>query len=388
MPDGAADYPLDELDGKTPLQAASTPRMDFLAANGCLGKAKTIPAGMNPGSDVATLSLLGYDPIKYYSGRGSLEAASMGIELTASQTAFRCNLVTIENGVLKDYSAGHVSTEEASSLIEAIQKSMGNKSITFYPGVSYRHLMVAEGDFTATVCMPPHDVVGKAINEIGPQGDGSELLQELMQKSAEVLEEHRINQIRKREGKNPANMIWLWGQGKAPVMPTLKEKYNLEGAVISAVDLIKGIGRCAGLEAIEVPGATGYFDTDYLAKAKFALDVLAKKDFVFVHVEAPDEAGHVGNIEEKIRAIENFDGKIVRPVFEGLKETDFKILIVPDHATPIRVKTHTSDPVPFLIYRSSKQIKGKAEGFHERVVEDSSLCFEQGFELMDYFIKS
>ena len=387
MPDGAADYPLDELAGKTPLQAASTPWMDFLAANGCLGKAKTVPAGMNPGSDVATLSLLGYDPIKYYSGRGPLEAASMGIELTAGQTAFRCNLVTVENGVLKDYSAGHVSTEEGSSLIEAIQKSMGNKNITFYPGVSYRHLMVAEGNFAATVCMPPHDVVGRALDEIGPQGDGSELLQELMQKSAEVLEKHRINQIRRREEKNPANMIWLWGQGKAPVMPTLKEKYNLEGAVISAVDLIKGIGRYAGLEAIEVPGATGYFDTDYLAKAKFALDALAKKDFVFVHVEAPDEAGHVGNIEEKIRAIENFDGKIVRPIMEGLKETDFKILIVPDHATPVRVKTHTSDPVPFLIYRSSKQIKGKAEGFHERAVEDSSLCFEQGFELMDYFIK-
>jgi len=389
VPDGAADYPLDELDGRTPLQAAFTPRMDFLAANGLLGRAQTIPAGMSPGSDVANLSLLGYDPKKYYSGRGPLEAASMGIGLNSDETAFRCNLVTVEDGILKDYSAGHISTPEATSLIESIQRGLSDESFTFHPGVSYRHLMVAKGDFSAAISQPPHDVMGKPVADILPVGEGSELLRKLMFDSVEILERSEVNQARQAEKKNRANMIWLWGQGKASSLPLFREEHGLEGGVISAVDLIKGIGRAAGLEAMSVPGATGYFDTDYLAKARFALDVLKRKDFVFVHVEAPDEAGHVGNIKEKVNAIENFDEKIVGPIFEGLKKSgDFKIMIVPDHPTPIKVKTHTSDPVPWLIYRSTEKARSGADSFCEASVRDSSLFFEEGFKLMGYFINN
>jgi 2,3-bisphosphoglycerate-independent phosphoglycerate mutase len=388
VPDGAADHALDELEGKTPLQAASTPQIDYLAEHGRLGKVKTIPAKMSPGSDVATLSLLGYDPVKYYDGRGPLEAASMGIELKKGQVAFRCNLVTVQNGILEDFSAGHITTREAKSLIASVQDKLGSNAFTFYPGVSYRHLMVAEGDFSSTVCLPPHDVVGKPIEEIMPTGDGSDVIRRLMLESVGVLAKNQVNRTRQKEQKNPASMIWLWGQGRAPSLPSLKSRYGIEGAVISAVDLIKGIGCYAGLQSIAVPGATGYFDTDYSAKARAALKALEQKDFVFVHVEAPDEAGHIGNIEEKIKAIENFDQRIVRPIFEGLGRAEqFKILIAPDHATPIKVRTHTAEPVPFLIYSSAGSYVSGKEGFYEAAAEDSVLNFEYGFELMDYFIR-
>lgn len=387
MPDGAADYPLDELEGKTPLQAAHTPQMDYLATHGIVGRATTVPASMQPGSDVANLSLLGYDPKKYYSGRGPLEAASMGIKLDKGDTAFRCNLVTVQDGILADYSAGHISTGEAAVLIDIIQKSFGNKSYTFYPGISYRHLMVTKEDFTSTVCLPPHDVIGERVENILPSGKNSQVLAQLMLASKKILEMHNINHAREEMKKNMANMIWLWGQGKTPSMPHFREKYGCGGAVISAVDLVKGIGRCAGLEAIDVPGATGYFDTDYSAKARFALGVLKREDFVFVHVEAPDEAGHVGNIEEKIRAIENFDEKIVKTVFEELiKMGDFKIMIVPDHATPIKVKTHTAEPVPFIIYSSTEEVVDEIKSFSEASAKNSSLFFEEGFRLIDFMI--
>ena len=387
VPDGAADHPLDELGGKTPLQAASTPQMDYLAAHGRLGRVETVPAEMTPGSDVATLSLLGYDPAKYYEGRGPLEAASMGIKLAEGQMAFRCNLVTVRDRILEDFSAGHISTEEAGQLIEKIQVVLGDESFTFYPGISYRHLMVAKGDFSSAVCRPPHDVVGKKLEEILPAGPGSDVLRNLMSRSTEILGQAEVNRIREERKQNPANMIWLWGQGKAPSMPGIKDKYGIEGAVISAVDLIKGIGRYAGLECINVPGATGYFDTDYSAKARAAIEVLGQKDFVFVHVEAPDEAGHSGSVEEKVRAIESFDLKIVKPVFEALKEMgEFKILIAPDHATPIEVRTHTEEPVPFLIYSSARSYSGGGDGFDERAAAGSSMVFEHGFELMDFFI--
>lgn len=389
MPDGAADYPLEELDGKTPWQVATTPQTDFLASKGILGRVKTVPAGMEPGSDVANLSLLGYDPHKYYSGRGPLEAVSMGIKLGDGETAFRCNLVTVESGTLKDYSAGHISTQEAAGLIRAVQNMLGDNNFTFYPGVSYRHLMVTKNDFSSTICMPPHNVVGKHLDEVFPSGSGAETLKKLMSASTKILEMHSVNHMRKSRKKNPANMIWLWGQGEAPSLPAFREKYGLEGAIISAVDLVKGIGWYAGLEAINVPGATGYFDTDYLAKAEYALRALKKKDFVFVHVEAPDEAGHMGNIEEKIRAIENFDKKIVGPVYAKLKgTTDFKILIAPDHATPIKVKTHTSDPVPFLVYSSLEETSEGSRLFCEATAVEASLYFDAGFKLMDFFILS
>lgn len=388
VPDGAADYPLDELEGKTPLQAARTPQMDYLATHGIVGRAITVPFGMQPGSDVANLALLGYDPKKYYSGRGPLEAASMGIKLDKDGTAFRCNLVTVQDGILTDYSAGHISTREAAVLIDIIQKSFGNKNYTFYPGISYRHLMVTKEDFSSVACLPPHNVIGERVEDILPNGKNSQVLAQLMLASKEILEMHNINHIRKEEKKNTANMIWLWGQGKAPSMPYFREKYGCGGAIISAVDLVKGIGRCVGLEAVDVPGATGYFDTDYSAKARFALDVLKREDFVFIHVEAPDEAGHVGNIEEKIRAIENFDEKVVKPVFEELSRTgDFKIMIVPDHATPIKVRTHTSEPVPFIIYSSAEEVVDDIKSFSEAGAENSSLFFKEGFKLMDFMIE-
>ncbi len=369
------------------MEAASTMQMDYLAARGSLGKVRTIPARMSPGSDVATLSLLGYDPLEYYDGRGPLEAASMGIELREEQMAFRCNLVTVREGILEDFSAGHISTNEASKLIASVQESLGNQIFTFYAGVSYRHLMVAAGDFSLTVCVAPHDVVGKRVEQILPTGPGSDIIGKLMLDSVQVLKENEVNREREKQKKNPANMIWLWGQGKTPALPSFRSKYGIEGGVISAVDLIKGIGWYAGLQFITVPGATGYFDTDYLAKGRAALEVLGEKDFVFVHVEAPDEAGHAGSIEEKIRAIENFDQKLVKPVFEGLQRIgDFKVLIAPDHATPIQVKTHTSEPVPFLIYSSGQELASHAEGFSERAAARSDLCFQEGFKLMDHFV--
>jgi len=387
VPDGAADHPLDELDGKTPLQAARTPQMDYLASHGVVGRAKTVPVSMQPGSDVANLSLLGYDPKKYYSGRGPLEAASMGIKLDKGDTAFRCNLVTVQDGILTDYSSGHISTGEAVVLIDIIQKSFGNKSYTFYPGISYRHLMVTKEDFSSVVCLPPHNVIGEKVENILPSGRNSQVLVQLMLASKKILEMHNINHTRGENKKNMANMIWLWGQGKALSMPHFKEKYGCGGAIISAVDLVKGIGRCAGLKAIDVPGATGYFDTDYSAKARAALDILKKEDFVFVHVEAPDEAGHVGNIKEKIRAIENFDEKIVKSIFEELKKTgDFKIMVAPDHATPIKVKTHTAEPVPFIIYSSAEEVVDDIQSFSEVSAQNSSLFFEEGFRLIDFMI--
>ncbi|MDI6821883.1 MAG: cofactor-independent phosphoglycerate mutase [Actinomycetota bacterium] len=385
VPDGAGDYPLKELNGKTPLQAAKTPNMDFLARNGVTGIVRTIPHGMDPGSDVANLSLLGYDPVKYYTGRGPLEAASRGIPLREDEMAFRCNLVTAD-AVLEDYSAGHISTEEAKILIESIDNELAGVGIHFYSGVSYRHLVVIKGDFSSARCVPPHDIVGQSIEENMPHGPGADILRELMMASREILEDHPINEKRKRLGKNPANMIWLWGQGKAPSMPTFVHKFGIRGCVISAVDLIKGIANYAGLKAIEVPGATGYFDTDYLAKAEYALEALKEDDFVFVHVEAPDEAGHARNIEIKIKTIEDFDAKLVGTILKDLKNYgDHKILLATDHLTPIAVGTHVADPVPFAIYSATDQ-RDEMDQFYEFPVRKSSLYINEGHRLMNLFI--
>lgn len=387
VPDGASDYPLEELNGKTPLQAAKKPNMDFLAQKGITGTVKTVPEGMEPGSDVANLSLFGYDPLKYYTGRGPLEAANRGIFLKSDETAFRCNLITASDELIFDYSAGHISTEEAKVLIEALDEKLANESIRFYSGISYRHLMIIKGDFSQTQCTPPHNVVGEPLVKHLPQGSGDQILKDLINASRDILKDHPINLKRIKEGKNPANLIWLWGQGKAPLLPTFKEKYDLEGGVISAVDLIKGIGHFVGLEVVEVPGATGYYDTDYTAKANYALDVLKEKDFVFVHVEAPDEAGHAGDIKEKIRAIENFDEKLVSVILRGLENYEaYRILLVPDHPTPIKVRTHVAEPVPFVIYDSLNEVSG-AGSFDEISIKGESLCFKEGYKLMDFFIK-
>ncbi len=388
--DGMCDYPLEELDRKTPLEAAKIPHMDFIAGEGISGTVKTIPPHMSAGSDVANLSILGYDPVKYYTGRGPLEAANLGVELSDKDYAFRCNLITESDGILVDYSAGHIGNKEARALMKFIDQKFSNEFIKFYPGTSYRNLMkitVKEGSFTPH-CKAPHDIIGSKISQNLPTGKGAKLLIDLMTKSRELLLNHEINQVRVDLQENPANMIWLWGQGKTPKLEKFFKKFGLTGSIISAVDLIKGIGKTIGLEVVDVPGATGYYDTDYRAKAEYALRALETKDFVFVHVEAPDEAGHAGDLRAKISAIENFDSKVVGKIFEGLKSRgeEFRILVLPDHATPISLKTHTDDPVCFAIYGNGIS-KNSTEAFNEKCAKESSLRFKKGSQLLEFFLK-
>ncbi len=373
--DGMADFPMDEFGGKTVLQKANTPNMDYVTKNGRAGLARTVPDGMPPGSDVANMSILGYDPKKYYSGRAPLEAASMGIPLNDGDVAFRCNLITITDGIIADYSAGHITSEEAKTLIEAVDSRIGTENIRFYPGISYRHLMVASGDVGIDAeCTPPHDVIGEAKSEYMPKGKDSELLGELTDASRTILEKHPVNSERVKAGKNPANYIWLWGQGYAPSFTEFKQLYGMTGSIISAVDLLKGIGIYAGLDVIDVPGATGYLDTNYSGKAEYAIESLKDHDFVFVHVEAPDEAGHMGDVDAKIRAIEDFDKLVVGRILEYARESDedFTILVLPDHPTPISLKTHTSDPVPFAIYSTADKDPDGAAAFDEESAKQGS----------------
>jgi 2,3-bisphosphoglycerate-independent phosphoglycerate mutase len=390
--DGMADYPIAELGERTPLEAARTPNMDFVAQNGTLGRIKTIPANMSPASDVANISIMGYNPQEFYTGRGPLEAANLGVELEDGDVAFRCNLITAVGDELMDYSAGHISSKEAAQVIKFIDKNLGDSRTKFYPGVSYRHLMLVKGGTQEGLekldCKPPHDIIGQSISKNLPKGKCADILIKLMQDSRKILESHEINQVRVDLKENPANMIWLWGQGKKPAMPKFIDKYGLSGSVISAVDLIKGMGRILGLEVINVSGATGYYDTDYEGKARAALKSLQKKDFVFVHVEAPDEAGHNGDLREKITAIERFDQLVLGTVLEAFKgRDDFRILLLPDHATPIALRTHVSDPVCFGMYGSGIK-PGGFTSYSEKEAEKSALCFEKGHELMSYFIKT
>lgn len=391
VPDGMADYPLPELEGKTPLEAARTPNMDFIARNGRLGRVKTIPDKMTPASDVANIAIFGYDPRQYYSGRAPLEAENLGVKLEEGDVAFRCNLVTVSNGKLEDYSAGHISSKEAAQLIGEIDRALGSERIKFYPGISYRHLMLvkkgAEEQLESLDCTPPHDILGRDFGKYLPRGKNAEFVKRLMRDSCKILEACEINQVRIDLKENPANMIWLWGQGKKPDMPKFADKYGLSGSVISAVDLIKGLGGFLGLDVIKVPGATGYYDTDYQGKANAALKALEKKDFVYVHIEAPDEAGHNGEIREKIAAIERIDHVILGTILEAFKKKDnFRILVLPDHATPVSLRTHSSDVVCFGVF--GKGITGRGfSAYSEKEAEKSELYFENGFELMDYFIK-
>ena len=346
--DGMADLPLAQLQGRTPLQAAKKPNMDLLAKQGRSGLAQTVPDGFPPGSDVANLCVMGYSPAEHYSGRAPLEAAAMNVALGEADIAFRCNFVTIVDGVMLDYSAGHITSEEGRELIEALQPLMPDRRL--YAGVSYRNLLVLQAGAKA-ICTPPHDISDQSVKEHLPHGPDSALLVQLMEAAGPVLARHVVNEKRISEGKHPANAIWLWGQGPAPVMPSFAEKYGLLGAMISAVDLLKGIGRYAGLEVIDVPGATGTIDTNYEGKVQATQEALQRCDFVYLHIEAPDEAGHAGNAELKVRAIELFDERVVGPVVAGLKKSgqDWHVLLLPDHATPISIKTHSRDPVPFTI---------------------------------------
>jgi len=394
--DGMADYPVAELGGKTPLQAARTPHLDRLCQQGKLGLVRTVPPGLPPGSDVANLSIFGYDPALHFTGRAPLEAAAMGVKLGPDDVAFRCNLLTLsrrgEIEFMDDFSAGHISTGEARKIVADIDKTLGSGEFNFYPGVSYRHLLVWRngGRSLSLKTTPPHDITGKPIAEYLPRGEGQEGICGLMEEARKFLQNHPVNEARQKSGKKPANAIWLWGQGKAPSLLPITKRFSLEGSVISAVDLMKGIGFYAGLEIVNVPGATGYLDTNYAGKAEYALREISKKDFVYVHVEAPDEASHNGNLKDKIQAIEDFDGKIVGPIWHGLQAYEnFRLLVLPDHPTPLVLKTHSSEPVPFVVFSSEdggRALK-KERFFDELSAQKAGLLIEKGHELLEKFIE-
>jgi 2,3-bisphosphoglycerate-independent phosphoglycerate mutase len=394
--DGMADYPIQSLGGRTPLMVARTPHMDWMAKQGEIGLVRTIPDGFNPGSEIANLSIFGYDPVRYYTGRGPLEAASLGVKLEGDDIAFRCNLVTLkiqgEKIVMEDFSAGHITNGEAKKVILDLNKEMATNEIRFYQGVSYRHLMVLKNgaakfsDLEKLELTPPHDIIGKEIATLLFQM--KEPVLTLMNKSQKLLKSHPVNLARESKGLPPANSIWLWGQGRSPQMITMKERFKMDGYVISAVHLIKGIGILAGLEVLEVPGITGYFDTNYDGKAQYALRGLEKKDFVYVHVEAPDEAGHMGDLRLKIEAIEVFDDKIVGAILKGMKAFNrYKVLVLPDHPTPLSVRTHTADPVPYVIYSNEDEAtSSRGETFDEVSAGRSGISIKKGFELIERFL--
>jgi 2,3-bisphosphoglycerate-independent phosphoglycerate mutase len=403
--DGMADYGIEGLGGKTPLMVAKTPQMDWLAQHGEIGLVRTIPKGFTPGSEIANLSIFGYDPHRYYTGRGPLEAASLGVRLDPKDIAFRCNLVTLQfegsKILMEDFSAGHISDAEARRIIIDLDREMGTKEIHFYPGVSYRHLMVFQNGAATFSALdqleltPPHDITGKEITSFlpkvgGSEGSGGDRILSLMKKSQELLKNHPVNLDRGAKGLRLANSIWLWGQGRSPQMTTLEERFGIEGYVISAVHLLKGIGILAGLEVLEVPGATGYFDTNYDGKAEYALKGLKEKDFVYVHVEAPDEAGHMGDLRLKIEMIETFDEKIVGAILKGLKNFKrYRVLVLPDHPTPLSLRTHAADPVPYVIYSSEKGLRNDSvEGFDETTARKSQVFIERGFELIERFLRT
>lgn len=392
--DGMADEPISELGGRTPLEAARTPNMDALARAGETGMVRTVPEGYHPGSDVANLTVFGYDPRTCYSGRSPLEAASMGIELGPADVAFRLNLVclTPHYGKLymEDFSAGHISTAEARELIAMLEEELGGGPFEFHAGVSYRHLMVWRGGRDRMQFTPPHDLTGQSVEKDLPRGEGAEELIHLMTSSQLLLKNHPVNVRREKARQVPANSIWLWGHGKAPRMATLQERYNLRGAVVAAVDLIKGIGVYAGLDIIEVPGATGYLDTNYRGKAEYAVEALKTRDFVYLHVEAPDEAAHGGMLDEKIRAIENFDREVVGPVREGLEALGpHRILLQPDHATPVRKKTHTAQPVPYVLFDSTggNLSPSGAAGYNEAAALRTGFKVDEGWRLFERLIR-
>ena len=392
--DGMSDYPLQELGDKTPLEVAKIPNMNDMVKSGRIGLVKTVPAGMKPASDIANLSIMGYDPKKYYCGRGPLEAANIGVDIGPDEIAFRCNLVTVSNDTMADYSAGHIRDKESEALMKRLDKDLGSERVRFYHGKSYRNLVVIKTksrseleDLRKTVCVPPHDISGKSVSKNLPNGPAAEFLLEMMKASRPVLEKHEINKIRVDLKENPANMIWLWGQGSNPNMPSFKGMFGLDGAVISAVDLINGIGKLVGLKVINVPGATGYYDTNYKGKGEYAVNALEKNDFVFVHVEAPDEAGHNGEVGEKIRAIENFDKFVVGAVWGFVKKNkDTRILALSDHPTPISTRTHAADPAPFVMAGKGIEPSGFAV-FSEANAVASKVKIKSGAALTELLIK-
>jgi 2,3-bisphosphoglycerate-independent phosphoglycerate mutase len=385
--DGMSDWPVAELGNKTPLQAAHTPHMDALARLGKTGQALTIPEGMSTGSDVAALTILGYDTRHLYTGRSPLEAASIGIQLQPTDVALRCNLVVLGEvdgqRTMADFSGGHITTKEARQLIDTLNDELGSDTFRFYPGVSYRHCLVWREGRLGMQLTPPHDITGRPIAEYLPSGDGAAELQYLLDASQELFREHPLNRQRREHGAPLISSIWLWGAGKRPQIPSFRDTYGLTGAVISAVDLHKGLAIYAGLEPISVPGATGWLDTNYAGKVEYALKALQSTDFVFLHVEAPDEAGHQGDVKAKVQAIEDFDAKVVGPMLAGLQQhyEAYRVLLLPDHPTPLALKTHVREPVPIAFYGSGVE-PDAGQTFDESVREQGSLNVQQGTELM------
>jgi 2,3-bisphosphoglycerate-independent phosphoglycerate mutase len=389
--DGMGDLPMAELEGKTPLEYVDTPAMDFVASNGELSLLRTVPEGFPPGSDVANLSLLGYKPEDVYSGRSPLEAASMGVELAPDEVAFRCNLVTLDegdNGEMKmvDYSGGHISTPEAQQLINSLQNELGSEIIRFYPGVSYRHLLVVKKGPEQLATEPPHDHTGKSVtpfwNTLLQSGLG-----DIVARARLILTDHEVNRQRIEAGQKPANSIWLWGQGKAPAMPTISEKFGVSGSLISAVDLLKGIGTYAGLKIINVEGATGYIDTNYQGKVDAALKAIVDDDFVLVHVEAPDEAGHQGRREDKLKAIADFDSKVVKPILAAMKNgPPFRLVVAMDHFTPLSTRTHDGMPVPVAVY-DSQYGGGSGLNYTENNAIETGVFYTNGEEFFQMLVQ-
>jgi len=393
--DGMADYPIDELDGKTPLEAAEIPAVNTLARKGEVGMVKTVPDGMPPGSDVANLSLMGYEPAVYHTGRSPLEAASMGVELSESDIAFRCNLVTVEGSgpfesrTMLDHSAGEISNGEARELIEMIDRELGSDDLHFYPGVSYRHLLVWENGPWGYELTPPHDILGQGIVSYLPAGPHGPFFLDLTRRAADLLEKHPVNLKRIAEGKNPANSIWVWGEGKRPKLSLFQERYGLKGAVISAVDLINGIGILAGLTPVHVEGATGNIHTNFDGKAAAAIQALSgDADYVYLHLEAPDECGHQGDLPGKIRSMELIDRKVVAPIQAALAASgeEYRILILPDHPTPISVRTHVNEAVPYVLFDSRRTGEEADQQFSEASGRSSGRFFSSGPELIKYYL--
>lgn len=389
--DGMADWAVEELGGKTPLEVAHHPYMDRFARDGEFGLVKTVPEGMKPGSDTANLSVFGYDPVRYYSGRSPLEAASLGIELADTDVSYRCNLVTLSDEAnladtrMVDYSAGEISTEEACELILFLDGKLSSVGVRLYPGFSYRHCLVLNDAETGAELTPPHDFSGKPVAGRLPSGMNAALLTHWMETAFVLLKDHPINQARVAAGKNPANAIWFWGEGRRPALTSFFEKTGLHGAVISAVDLIQGIGRCAGMEVVKVEGATGTFETNFAGKAAAAVDVLSRgADFVYLHIEAADECGHHGQVKEKVYSIEQIDRQVIRPVFEYLEGCgeDYAILVLPDHPTPLKIRTHSTEPVPFALYRKGDHA-GRVVRYTEADAKSTGVYVPQGHQLVD-----
>lgn len=393
IPDGCADEPQESLGGKTPLEAAQVPAMDAVARAGVVGRAVHVPDALPAGSDVANLSLLGYNPMEHFTGRAPLEAAAQGIALGPGDWAVRCNLVTVEEQVMRDFTAGHISSAEAKLLIQSAQEKLGGEQLQFYPGVSYRNLLVYRAGGAAapfspdTRTTPPHDLTDKSVLEGYPRGPGSDLLSRLMEDSVSLFAEHPVNEARRREGKLAATNVWLWGLGSALTLTPFAERYGVRGAMITAVDLLRGLAQLIGWRRIEVPGATGYTDTDYAAKGRYAVEALNDVDLVCVHVEATDEASHEGDTAAKIKALEEIDRHIVGPLHEALKKHGpYRILVTPDHPTPLRTKTHAHGWVPFAIAGSGIEPDGAAS-YDDPTGARSHLAFDEGWRVMGFFLK-